>query len=103
MLTSVFFPGSPRGAGGAAEAGRAGVGLFGGRRAPPSPCSSEIEFGRARPTSPLHSTVHSLIPCGEREGAAGKEEEGGGREGGQLRGRKEGNGWRRSRDVGYLK
>lgn len=68
-VASVFFGACPCGAGRAAKAGRRR--LFGGGRAPLSPCSSEIEFGRVRPTSLLHSTVHSLIPCGAREEAAG--------------------------------
>ena len=35
--------------------------------APLSPPASEIEFGRARPTSLLHSAVRSLTPRGARE------------------------------------
>ena len=43
--------------------------LRAGRHASLSSSFSEIEFGRARPTSLLHSTIHLLIPSGEqREG-----------------------------------
>lgn len=99
MLTSVFFGPSACGAHGAVRAGQRG--LFGGRRAPLSPCSSEIEFGRARPTSLLHSAVHSLIPGGSREGAAGSGGGGGGGGGKCNGGRRETDGerWRRKRDV----
>lgn len=37
-----------------------------GRHASLSSSFSEIEFGRARPTSLLHSTIHLLIPSGEQ-------------------------------------
>lgn len=36
----------------------------GGGHASPSSSFSEIEFGRAGPTSPLHSTIHLVIPSG---------------------------------------
>lgn len=39
-----------------------------GRHASLSSSFSEIEFGRARPTSLLHSTIHLLIPSGEERG-----------------------------------
>lgn len=39
--------------------------LSDGRHASLSSSFSEIEFGRARPTSLLHSTIHLLIPSGE--------------------------------------
>ncbi len=39
-----------------------------GRHASLSSSFSEIEFGRARPTSLLHSTMHLLIPSGEERG-----------------------------------
>ena len=47
-----------------------------GRHASLSSSFSEIEFGRARPTSLLHSTIHLHIPSGEqREGERGRENE----------------------------
>lgn len=53
-----------------------------GRHASVSSSFSEIEFGRARPTSLLHSTIHLLIPSGEERGSKSEEEweekEGGG-------------------------
>ena len=39
-----------------------------GRHGSLSSSFSEIEFGRARPTSLLHSTMHLLIPSGEERG-----------------------------------
>lgn len=42
--------------------------LSDGRHASLSSSFSEIEFGRARPTSLLHSTIHLLIPSGEGRG-----------------------------------
>lgn len=42
--------------------------LSDGRHASLSSSFSEIEFGRARPTSLLHSTIHLLIPSGEERG-----------------------------------
>lgn len=39
-----------------------------GRHASLSSGFSEIEFGRARPTSLLHSTIHLLIPSREERG-----------------------------------
>lgn len=41
--------------------------LSDGRHASPSLSSSEIEFGRSRPTSLLHSSIHLLSPSGEEE------------------------------------
>lgn len=60
-----------------------------GRHASLSSSFSEIEFGRARPTSLLHSTIHLLIPSGEERGRGNEvqEWEERGREG---RGRKKG-------------
>lgn len=93
MSTSVFFGTSTCGARGAVKAGRRRV--FRGRRAPLSSCSSEIEFGRVRPTSLLHSAVHSLIPCGDEGGRGGISavEERRETDGERRRGRRDG-GWR---------
>lgn len=55
--------------------------LCNGRHASLSSSFSEIEFGRARPTSLLHSTIHLLIPSGEERGSK-SEEEWEGKEGG---------------------
>lgn len=41
-----------------------GGGGGGGGHASPSSSFSEIEFGRAGPTSPLHSSIHLVIPSG---------------------------------------
>lgn len=67
--------------------------LGAGRHASLSSSFSEIEFGRARPTSLLHSTIHLLIPSGEEGGSRsevaereGGGEEEGGREGADERG-----------------
>lgn len=46
-----------------------------GRHASLSSSFSEIEFGRARPTSLLHSTIHLLIPSGEERGRENKVQE----------------------------
>lgn len=46
-----------------------------GRHASLSSSFSEIEFGRARPTSLLHSTIHLLIPSGEERGRQNKVQE----------------------------
>lgn len=56
-----------------------------GRHASLSSSFSEIEFGRARPTSLLHSTIHLLIPSGEERGRENEVQEW--EEGGRERGR----------------
>lgn len=70
-----------------------------GRHASLSSSFSEIEFGRARPTSLLHSTIHLLIPSGEERGRENEVQEWEeGERGVKCKGgkrRKEGNGWRK--------
>lgn len=84
------------------ETVKAGQRLLGaGRHASLSSSFSEIEFGRARPTSLLHSTIHLLIPSGEERGSRSELaewEEGGeeevGREGADERGAQSAKGWK---------
>lgn len=66
-----------------------------GRHASLSSSFSEIEFGRARPTSLLHSTIHLLIPSGEERGRG----EGGRGVGGQRERERERGGMKEGRKV----
>lgn len=78
-----------------------------GRHASLSSSFSEIEFGRARPTSLLHSSIHLLIPSGEGRGGGEDEVQERAREGERdqmQREEKEKRGkWQRRREGGGKK
>lgn len=73
----------PQGLLGGGDSGGDGCGDGGGNsdgHASPSSSFSEIEFGRAGPTSPRHSTIHLVIPSRGEE-AGGRDQSGRGKVG----------------------